>query len=321
MPIRVTLRQLEYFVAVGEAGSIALASERVNVSSPSISSAIGQLEVEFGLPLFVRKHARGLALTRAGRELMAKARRVLAEAGELLQLADDLSGNVQGPLAVGCLMTFAQIVLPQLRRSFQDQYAGVRVSQSELDQAEIFARLRDGSIDVALTYDLGIPPDLSFVPLVELPPFVMLAPGHPLADRAALTIEELTRQPMVLLDLPLSAGYFLSFFARRGLKPVIAERTRDLAVARGLVANDFGYAFANFRPMNSSAPDGRPLRFIPLASAERPMVLGLALVSGSEVVPAVTAFVDHCRSAIARRTMPGIDLEVAGGRGAGFDKG
>ena len=66
MPLRFTLRQLEYFVAVGEAGSIALASEKVNVSSPSISAAISQLEEEFGIPLFVRKHAHGLSLSQAG---------------------------------------------------------------------------------------------------------------------------------------------------------------------------------------------------------------------------------------------------------------
>ena len=64
--LRFTLRQLEYFVAVGECGSIALASEKVNVSSPSISAAINQLEKEFGLPLFVRQHAQGLSLTLAG---------------------------------------------------------------------------------------------------------------------------------------------------------------------------------------------------------------------------------------------------------------
>ena len=68
MALRFTLRQLEYFVTVGELGSIAQASEQVNVSSPSISAAISQLEEEFGLPLFVRKHAHVLSLTQAGRQ-------------------------------------------------------------------------------------------------------------------------------------------------------------------------------------------------------------------------------------------------------------
>lgn len=64
--MRFTFRQLEYFVATGESGSIRLASERIHVSQPSISTAISQLEREFGLTLFVRQHAQGLSLTPAG---------------------------------------------------------------------------------------------------------------------------------------------------------------------------------------------------------------------------------------------------------------
>lgn len=59
MPLSYTLRQLEYFVAVGETGSIAAASQQVNVSSPSISAGISQLEDELGIKLFVRHHAQG----------------------------------------------------------------------------------------------------------------------------------------------------------------------------------------------------------------------------------------------------------------------
>ena len=109
MPLRFTLRQLEYLVAVGEAGSIALASERVNVSSPSISAAIAQLEAEFGLALFVRKHAHGLTLTQGGRQFMAQAKAVLAEAARLNDLAGEITGQVRGPLSVGCLQTLSLI--------------------------------------------------------------------------------------------------------------------------------------------------------------------------------------------------------------------
>ena len=90
MALRFTLRQLEYFVTVGELGSIAQASEQVNVSSPSISAAISQLEEEFGLPLFVRKHAHGLSLTQAGRQILVQARKVLAEAKSLSRLAGSI---------------------------------------------------------------------------------------------------------------------------------------------------------------------------------------------------------------------------------------
>ena len=174
MPLRFTLRQLEYFVAVGEAGSIALASNNVNVSSPSISAAISQLEQEFGLPLFVRKHAHGLSLTKAGHQLKAQANKLLQEAELLNSMAGDISGIVRGPLSLGCLLTFAQVIVPRIRRQFEEKYAETRIIQYELHQLEIFDRLRRAELDIALTYDLDIPSDLTFLPLVELPPYALV---------------------------------------------------------------------------------------------------------------------------------------------------
>lgn len=293
--LRYTLRQLEYFVAVGEAGSIALASEKVNVSSPSISAAINQLEKEFGLPLFVRQHAQGLSLTPAGRRMMEQARCVLQEADKLMDLACDISGTVRGPLTIGCLLTFAQVLLPGLRREFENTHEDVRVRQFELNQAEIFSYLRQAEIDVALTYDLDLPADLVFETLLELPPYALVDADHPLAGSKSVTVEELQAFPMVLPDLPFSSEYFLSFFTRSDAKPFIAERTRDMAVMRSLVANGFGYSIANVRPLNDRSPDGKQLKFIPLSGDVRPMRMGLLTSNDANRTSVVRAFIEHCK--------------------------
>lgn len=308
MPLRFTLRQLEYFVAVGEAGSVAGAADRVNVSSPSVSAAIGQLEAEFGVQLFVRKHAQGLALTGAGRALLDQARQALAEAERLTQLASALSGDVRGPLRLGCLLTFAQMIVPPLRRGFETLYPDVSVSQSELNQQQIFDQIRGGQLDIALTYDLEIARDLQFVPLAKLAPYAMFPETHPLAGRSAVSVEDLKDHPMVLLDLPLSSAYLLSFFKAAGVRPMIAERTRDMGVMRGLVGNGFGYAIANIRPLHESSPDGKRLRFVPLVGPVRPMVMGLVMAEGAGNVLTVKAFIDHCRQMITDGSVPGIHM-------------
>ena len=115
MPLRFTLRQLEYFVAVGESGSIIQASEKVHVSSATISGAISQLEQEFGLSLFVRKHARGLSLTQAGSQMFTQARKLLSEAELLSDIAGDITQTVRGSLSIGCYLSFAQLIFPGLR--------------------------------------------------------------------------------------------------------------------------------------------------------------------------------------------------------------
>ncbi|WP_192254455.1 LysR family transcriptional regulator [Mesorhizobium silamurunense] len=310
MPLRFTLRQLEYFVAVGEAGSIAKAAEQVNVSPPSISASIAQLEAEFGVQLFVRKHSHALALTAGGRLFLKEAARLLNDADALHDIAGDIAEKVRGPLAIGCLLTFAQIVLPALRRKFEDAYPDVRVRQFERNQGQLFEMLQRGEIDAALTYDLELSQDMTFEPLMQLPAYVMLPAAHRLATRAGITPEELVDEPMVLLDLPYSREYFLSAFQPRGLRPKIAERTGDIAVMRSMVANGFGYGIANMRPLNTMSPDGKLLVFVPLLGDLRPLTMGIALPNAEHRTLTVQAFIDHCRRFVVEQGVFGTERIV-----------
>ena len=305
MTLRFTLRQLEYLIAVADCGSVALAAERVNVSSPSISAAIAQLEASFALQLFIRRHAQGLSLTEGGRQFTAAAREVLAAAGRLTERTADITGKVAGSLTVGCLLTFAQVLLPQLRRSFTDRFPAVEFRQQEGDQAELFEALRMARLDVALTYDLNIPPDLDFLPLLPIAPYALLPEGHVLAGRASVALADLEPHPMVLLDLPHSADYFLSLFTDAGLRPVIAERTRDMGVMRAMVANGFGYSIANIWLGSDRSADGRRVVFVPLQGPVRVMQFGLLMPKGAAPRRTMTAFIEHCRANVTEAALPG----------------
>lgn len=293
-------------MTVGRAGSIAAAADKLNVSSPSISAAITQLEREFGVDLFIREHARALVLSKAGQTFLERTDQVLREAEALASLAGEITGKVQGTLSVGCMTTFAQIVLPGLRRAFESRYPEVRIAQREFNQAELFSQLRRAELDVALTYDLDIPGDLDFRPITSLPPLVVLSEDHPMACRDSLAIEDLQDEPMVLLDLPYSGEYFLSFYRAAQIKPRIAERTADMSVMRSLVANGFGISFANIRPPHERSPDGKKLVFVPLAGDVRPMQLGLLSARMSNETSTLAAFIDHCREAVQAGTLPGL---------------
>ncbi len=295
---RLTLRQLQYLVAVGETGSIARAADRLNVSPPSISSAITQLEEELGISLFVRQHAQGLSLTQGGQRVSDQARQVLNGAREIANIAADISGVARGPLAVGCLLTFAQLVLPRLRRGFESGYPDVRIVQKELNQAEILNALQRSEIDIALTYDMDIPTDLNFIGLVRLTPFAFLHAGHELAERASVSIADLAELPMVLLDLPISADYFLSLFSAAAQQPRIVERTRDMAVMRSMVGNAFGYSIANVRPQSDMSPDGSPLVCVPISGPVRSLRMGLLTTHGADKSRTVQAFIDYARDEV-----------------------
>src|SRR5690606_5049336 len=109
---------------------------------------------------------------------LKEAARLLADADALHDIAGDIAGKVRGPLAIGCLLTFAQIVLPALRRQFEHGYPDVRIRQFERNQGQLLEMLQRGEIDVALTYDLELSQDLIFEPLMLVPAYVMFPEGH-----------------------------------------------------------------------------------------------------------------------------------------------
>ena len=304
--IRYTLRQLEYFVAVGETGSVASAANYLNVSPPAISTAIYQLEEEFDLSLFVRIHARGMNLTPEGQKLIEHARQLLKAAETLTEISGVLSSSKSGPLSVGCYLTFAHIVMPSLRIFFHEKYPDIQIKQHELNQKEIFEQLRQSKLDIALSYDLDVPMDLEFFPVAKLPPFAIFAESHPLAKQSQVTVDELKDYPLVLLDLPHSSEYFLSFFIKFAGKIKISERTQDMAVMQSLVANEFGFSIANVRPLKELSPDGLPLKFVPISGSVKTLPMGFLIAKGADKSEKIKIFRDYCTKIIQSNKIPGL---------------
>ncbi|MBV9246446.1 MAG: LysR family transcriptional regulator [Methylobacteriaceae bacterium] len=303
--MRFTLRQLAYFVAAGEVGSVTLASERVNVSQPSISAAIAQLETEFGLQLFIRHHAQGLSLTAAGERFLQAAKALLLQAEELHNVADEVASAVGGPLQFGSFRTLSPLLVPDLCRGFLDRYPRVKLSATEGDEQSLLLSLRRAEISLALTYQLNVTPDIEFEPLAQLPTYILLPSGHPLASRRAIALAELAEEPFILLDLPLSREYFISLFMLHGLSPKIAARSDYPETVRSYVASGFGFSLLTARPVNKAALNGRLLSYVRLKGNHEPMVLGIATLRGVRKTRTAQAFVDYCRSVISTDALPG----------------
>ena len=305
--MRFTLKQLEYFVATGETGSIKLASERINISQPSISSAISHLERDLGVQLFVRHHVQGLSLTSAGHRVLREAKALLQQANGIYDVANETTNLVRGHLALGCFVTLAPMIVPELCHRFQETHKEVQVHLVEGDHENLMGQLRKVDLDVVLTYDLQIPDGVSFEALATLPPHVLLSAEHPLAGRSSLALSDLDGEPMILLDLPFSREYFQSIFYHEGLTPKIHARSRQQEVVRTMVANGYGYTLANVRPRNLTTLDGRSLKQIPLEGEHRPMKIGIASLVQERKPRLLQAFEDHCRDMISDGGIPGMD--------------
>ena len=198
-------------------------------------------------------------------------------------------------LAVGCFRTFGPYVVPALLARLTKRTRGLPLRLVEGDQQRMSEALVAGEIDLALMYGVGLDERFDAETLTELNPYVLLAQGHPLAEWPSLSLDELTTQPLVLLDVPPSRDFFLSLFTRRGLTPKIGYETTSFEMARGLVGHGLGYSLLTTKPANNMTYDGRALVSRVIEGDVAPSRLVLARRAGSELSPLAEAFAEGCR--------------------------
>lgn len=190
-------------------------------------------------------------------------------------------------LRLGCLITLAPYVVPALLSRFLAQRPGTGIELSEMTHTKLIEALQHGDCEMALTYGFDLDPALETTPLTDFPAYVLLPQDHPLSHSAAVSLEDLAREPMILLDLPMSRDYFLGLFKAQGLEPNIRLRSSNFETVRGLVGHGLGFALLGTKPANSLSYDGCALVTRPIkeGSPDSRVVL-ISAAGGKERVPA-----------------------------------
>lgn len=285
-PIPFSFRQIDYVLAVAETGSTASAARALNVSQPSVSVAVTQIEAHFGAPLFRRLPGLGMSLTPFGHERIAGLRRLRAEAGRVF---GDRADSVQD-LRLGVYSTLGPRYAPMLISHFATAHPGARVHLTEGDIAELCRSILAGTLDLALLYDVGLPTGLDATLLAEFPPKAVLPPDHPLAKRETVDLRDLAQEPLILIDLPHSRGYVLSLFQIAGVVPEIARETGSIEMLRALVANGQGVGILATDLPYSQTYDNRTVVTRRLASTLPPSRVVLIRAAGFEPTATMRAF-------------------------------
>lgn len=275
--VRFTLRQCAYFQAVARHGGIAQAARVLNISQPSIAQALDKLESVTGLRLFDRHHARGVTLTLQGRVFLEHVSALEKQAEQVAREAAALAADLSGEIRLGCFHTLAPFYLAGLIRSHLATFPGVRVRSQEMPLTNLAEGVRDGSLDIALTYDLGA--DLSELALTELAsirPIVIISAEHPIAARPSVWLKELANEPYVMFEGPGSRGYFEELLAQNNISPPIAYGSTSLETVRSAVGNGFGFTLLAMHPETSRTYDRKHIKILRIKDKVRRLRIVLA---------------------------------------------
>jgi LysR family hydrogen peroxide-inducible transcriptional activator len=300
-PHPATLRQLQYVVAVADTRSFRQAAAMCGVSQPSLSAQIAQLERALGITVFERTKRKVLP-TRAGEEVLARARTVLRDADDLADAGARLADPFAGALRVGIIPTISPYLLPEIAPVLRTRHARLRILWTEDKTPVLASRLHAGDLDaalVALEAELG---DVAHE-TIGRDPFVLAVPlGHPLGVRTGpASARDLSGQSVLLLDDGHCFRDQALAWCSRARAEELDYRATSLPTLTQMVADGAGVTLL---PTLAVATETRrsPLRIRAFGPPTPGRTIALVWRRGTPVEPALKAIAATIRDVYTRLT-------------------
>ncbi|WP_133710405.1 LysR family transcriptional regulator [Rhizobium sp. BK313] len=238
-----TLRQLQYFVAVAEQGSITRAAQNLSISQSSVTEALKELESDLGVELFDR-HPRGLSITHNGHQFLRHATKILATVSDARTSFSSQQNAPGGTLNIGVTSLVAGYVLSDLLARYRRACPGVEVSAIEDNGGYLEHLLVGGELDVAVMVISNLRDRMALqAEILETSPYRLWLPmGHPLVSADIIGVADITREPLIMLTIDEIEENTGKLLTALGARPHVAFRTRSVEAVRSLVATGAGVA-------------------------------------------------------------------------------
>jgi len=195
--MKFTVRQLEVFVAIARSGNVSRAAEEIPLSQSATSTALGEFERQFGLQLFDRM-GKSLRLNEIGRQLLPRAVELLDRANEIEDLLEGRSGF--GPLSIGATLTIGNYLTTLIVAKFLQRHPQSQVQLQVHNTSTIVQQVARYDLDLGLIEGDCSHPDLEVQPWIADELAVFCAPGHPLAGKKRISLEQLLAEPWILRE-------------------------------------------------------------------------------------------------------------------------
>jgi LysR family hydrogen peroxide-inducible transcriptional activator len=197
-PPAVSLRQIQYIVAVAELGGFRRAADACGVSQPSLSAQVALAERALGVQIFERNRRR-VRVSAAGSALVAQARRVLAAARELDDAARQLTDPFHGTLRLGVIPTVCPYLLPDITPALRRKFPALTIAWREERTGALVRELAEGTLDAAIVARESSLGDLEQAVIMKDAFVLAAAPGHPLVRSKTPARPDVLEDASVLL--------------------------------------------------------------------------------------------------------------------------
>jgi len=233
-------RDLRAFLAVADCGSLGRAAHVVNMTQPSLSRRIHELELRLGGPLFER-HSKGMALTPSGEVLLDHARLLVFEMEQAEQAVASLNGMRRGKLRLGAVAALCRSIVPQALAALAREAPDIAIDLLEAPDSELAEALLDRRLDLVLATEMLKNEEIEAIaPLPLRDRFVPCSRiGNALVDPATTALDEVLACPWVMLRRGRTPRQlFEDLVAGAGRKlPKIAVETNSVGAQIAMVAN------------------------------------------------------------------------------------
>jgi len=295
--MRVTLRQLEHFVAAAHTGQVSRAATRCFVSQPSLTTSLKNLEALLEVRLFTR-HADGLRLTVPGETFLRHAEHVLATLDAAVQESRAATSAVTGRVRIPLTDTISQYLLPRILLPIQRQLPGIELEFIEEPREQIESKLHEGRYELALLLvsNLALVPGIRCETLHRSPRRLWTAMGHPLSARDRVSLKEIEPLPFILLDMDDHVRTVERYWGALGLKPNVVFKSKSIEAVRSLVAQNVGVTILSDLVYRSWSHDGGRIYRTKISQGAPSMDLGLAIRKDATLSKATQAVVTVLRS-------------------------
>ncbi len=238
-----TLRQLQYFVAVCEAGTVSGAAHAISVSQSAVTDAIKDLEEDLGVALFER-HRRGLFITNRGHHFYRHAARILGSVSDARRSFADETQASGGALHLGVTSLVAGYILSDLLARYRRAQPSVSVTAIEDNGDYLEHLLIGGELDVAVMVIANMRDRVALqAEIFETSPYRLWLPlGHRLAGAEIIELSDIAKEPLIMLTVDETEEYTGKLLSAFGARPKVAFRTRSVEAVRSLVATGAGLA-------------------------------------------------------------------------------